>query len=321
MRSPKVSIIIPVYNASERIIETSENLVSQTLDDIEILYVENDSSDDSSSLAGMQANKYRQIRFYKEFTPGVSAARNLGIEKAKGEYIIFMDDDDEQSDEITRCLFNAIDGVDMSICGCLIRERGQEIYSTPDCMTRLMNSKSVAKGIFAGDLSLRYIWNKMFRKDIIDKYNIRFKEGIHYFEDILFLMEYLKHCDKIRQVPDIHYTFNKGGSEADKLLYEDGKPTKRALTAIPGYFDILELAKEYDDKEMTKTIENTIIELEMKLLDRMLDSVKYKEYKDSDFRSYVKRSLKFGYRPHSEKELYLYNKLKRYVVAGTTKRH
>ena len=134
-------------------------------------------------------------------------------------------------------------------------------------------------------------------------------------------MEYLKHCDKIRQVPDIHYTFNKGGSEADKLLYEDGKPTKRALTAIPGYFDILELAKEYDDKEMTKTIENTIIELEMKLLDRMLDSVNYKEYKDSDFRNYVKRSLKFGYRPHSEKELYLYNKLKRYVVAGTTKRH
>lgn len=320
MRRPKVSVIIPVYNASNSIIRTSENLVSQTLDDIEILYVENDSSDDSSSLAAMQANKYRQIKFYKEFTPGVSAARNLGIEKAKGDYIIFMDDDDLQSDEIVRCLYNAIEGVDMSICGCEIIKKGVKIYSTPEEMFRILNGKSVVKGIFAGDESLRYIWNKMFRRDVIEKYNIRFEEGVHYFEDVLFMVEYLSHCDNVRQVPFVHYTFNMGGSQAAKLQFKDGKPTERALSAIKGYFMILDKAKVYDDEEMLEFIEKTIVKMELELMDKMLDNINYRDYKLSQFRSYAKKSLKFGYTPENEREEFLYGKLKRYVLLGTTKR-
>lgn len=321
MKRPKVSIIIPVYNASERIIRTSENLVSQTLDDIEVLYVENDSSDDSSSLAGMQANKYRQIRFYKEFTPGVSAARNLGIEKARGEFIIFMDDDDLQSDEITRCLYNAIEGVDMSICGCEIIENGAKVYSTPEEMFRVLSGKAVVKGMFSGDESLRYIWNKMFRRDIIDKYNIRFEEGVHYYEDVLFMVEYLTHCDNVRQVPYVHYTFNKGQSEAAKLQFKDGKPTERALSAIKGYFMILDKAKVFDDKEMIEDIEKTIVKLELELLDKMLDNTDYKTYKNSPFRQYAKKSLRFHYKPENDNEAYLYNKLKRYILTGNTKRN
>lgn len=320
MKRPKVSIIIPVYNASERIIRTSENLVSQTLDDIEVLYVENDSSDDSSSLAGMQANKYRQIRFYKEFTPGVSAARNLGIEKAKGDFLIFMDDDDLQSDEITRCLYNAIEGVDMSICGCEIIENGNKVYSTPEEMFRVLDGKSVVKGMFAGDESLRYIWNKMFRRDIIDKYNIRFEEGVHYYEDVLFLVDYLTHCKNVRQVPYVHYTFFKGQSEAAKLQFKDGKPTERALTAIKGYFEILDKVKQFEDNEMIDSVKKTIVKLELELVDKMLDNTDYQTYKNSPFRQYAKRSLRFRYKPENDNEAFLYNKLKRYILTGNTKR-
>ena len=90
----KVSVIIPVYNTLEYLPKCLDSLVNQTLDDIELIIVNDGSPDDSHKLIKEYCEKYPNIKYYKKKNGGLSSARNYGIKKAVGEYIGFVDSDD-----------------------------------------------------------------------------------------------------------------------------------------------------------------------------------------------------------------------------------
>lgn len=320
MKRPKVSVVIPIYNASKFMRRTVDNLVSQTLDEVEILFIDNESTDDSSALAGRAANKYSQVRFYKQFKPGVSAARNLGIEKSKGECIVFMDDDDIVTDDILARLFDAMKNVDMSVCGFETWQNDEKVFETQDEALQIYDADKLIDELFSDNPSYRYIWNKMYKKSIIDKYNLRFDEDIHYNEDRLFLMQYLMHCEKVRQIPDKCYFFQRHDAAAIKLSMNDGRPSYRALTSVEAFYKMLCESYKLNDEELTKKIQDMMVREEFKLIEKMLDNVNYNYYRTAPFRRYVHKSLKFKYVPRDEREEFLYKKLKLYVVLGTTKR-
>ncbi len=319
MKRPKVSVIIPVYNASRYMRRTVDNLVSQTFDEMEIIFVENESNDDSAALAGRAANKYSQIRFYKQKKEGVSAARNLGIEKARGEFVCFMDDDDIQTDDIVSKLYNAMQDVDMSVCGFKIWDGKNLIFETKEAEENVTHGRDRVKNVFSEDLNYRYVWNKMFRRSVLIDNDIRFNENVHYNEDRLFVMEFLMKCKDIREISDKCYDFQNYDSQAMQLAKEDGKPSYRSLTSVEALFEMWKISLEIEDETFTKSIENEIIHEELRLIKDMLDDNASHYYKLCPFRDVVKKSLKFDFEPKDKEEAFLYKKLKTYAFLGVTK--
>ena len=107
-KRPLVSVVIPVYNCAEYIGECIDSVAEQTYDNIEIIVVNDGSKDESEKIIKNKKKKYRNILYYKQRNKGVSAARNLGINKAKGEYITFVDGDDLTGKYLVERLVNQI---------------------------------------------------------------------------------------------------------------------------------------------------------------------------------------------------------------------
>ncbi len=106
--NPLVSVVIPVYNCAEYIGECIDSVVEQTYDNIEIIVVNDGSKDESENIIKDKKKRHRNILYYKQRNKGVSAARNLGINKARGEYITFVDGDDLVGKYLVECLVNQI---------------------------------------------------------------------------------------------------------------------------------------------------------------------------------------------------------------------
>ena len=94
MNHPKVSVIIPVYNTEKYVKESVESIMQQTLQDIEIIIINDGSTDNSLSVINLLAQQDRRIIVYSQSNQGLSIARNTGLERVKGEFIYFMDSDD-----------------------------------------------------------------------------------------------------------------------------------------------------------------------------------------------------------------------------------
>ena len=107
-KNPLVSVIIPVYNCAEYIGECIDSVAEQTYDNIEIIVVNDGSKDGSENIIKDKRKRYHNILYYKQRNKGVSAARNLGIKKARGEYITFVDGDDLVGKYLVECLVNQI---------------------------------------------------------------------------------------------------------------------------------------------------------------------------------------------------------------------
>ena len=107
-KRPLVSVVIPVYNCEEYIGECIDSVAEQTYDNIEIIVVNDGSKDESENIIKDKKKRYRNILYYKQRNKGVSAARNLGIKKARGEYITFVDGDDLVGKYLVECLVNQI---------------------------------------------------------------------------------------------------------------------------------------------------------------------------------------------------------------------
>ena len=196
---PKVSIIVPVYNVEEYIERCLDSLVNQTLKDIEIIIVNDGSTDDSKEIIQKYLNKYKNIVYLEKENGGLSSARNYGIPYAKGEYIGFVDSDDYVEITMYEKMYNKAveEKSDMVECDFIWeysnkkREDIGKIYSGKK--EAIVEARVVA-------------WNKIIKKDIIEKTKITFPEGLRY-EDIEFFYKIVPYLDKISFVKEtlVHY--------------------------------------------------------------------------------------------------------------------
>lgn len=196
---PCVSVIIPVYDVEKYLPRCLDSVCNQTLQNIEILLIEDGSPDECAEICDSYAKKDQRIRVIHKENAGVSAARNDGIEIAKGEYISFVDSDDIIAYDMLELLYRNITMQQADLAFCL--------YKNIDCNTTTVdhNPNDIpvnvldAKGAF--DAFADYsklievtVWNKLFRKDIIDE--LRFDTTKKTAEDFEFLMKYLLKCSK-----------------------------------------------------------------------------------------------------------------------------
>ena len=215
--SPKVSVIVPVYNVSEYLGQCLDSILLQTLQDIEVICVNDGSTDDSLDILQGYAMFDERLKIISQENAGAGAARNNGIKHATGEYIICLDSDDFfEPDMLEKMVQKAEeDNSDVVVCDfCFFNnETGQIIKNKNKWDTYLKQSpfKPTELGADLFELRNPASWNKLIKTELIHKNNIAFDEQAKYFEDTPFVCLALINAKKISIIDTIgiYYRVNQ----------------------------------------------------------------------------------------------------------------
>lgn len=267
-----LSIIIPVFNAEKYIDRCISSVVNQSLKDIEIVLVNDGSTDSSFSLCKAWELKDKRIKLVSQINSGVSAARNLGISKSEGEYLMFLDSDDCMLPDMCKVMYNTLieKNADMVICG--IKETEGGIWAPEKSID--YTSLNKFKENFIIHLRTELLspcWNKIFKKDLITNY---FNENISFGEDLIFCLQYFKNCSSISFIKQ-SLIFHEKGISGSLVL-------KVGLERLLDIEYVHKAVIDFDDKNMNIDIHKKYLR-DLSVYSRMLllnDGISLKEKKN-----------------------------------------
>lgn len=217
----KVSIIIPIYNAELYLKDCIDSLLNQTYSNVELILINDGSNDNSETICKGYLSDNRVKYFYKQ-NGGVSSARNFGMEKATGEYFMFVDSDDYVDSEMVSTFLKYKEKYSMVICGYeeIYKNRvfkhspeKKEINSKQELLNNLLNNKDVCG----------FLVNKIYDSKVIKENNLLFHEDVHICEDLLFNIEYTKYVHETIIIPNTFYKYRMRKSSATWNLNKDKK--------------------------------------------------------------------------------------------------
>lgn len=211
----KISVIVPIYNAQQWLRQCIESIVSQTHQNLDIILVDDGSSDESGTICREYADKDPRIRIISKDNSGVSDSRNMGIEAARGEYITFVDADDYLSADILAAAADAMEQAPCELCVWNVTRvcGGTTVAEPPIPTSTIPTSTAITATVYdrCADIPLgRYFrasWAKLYSTQIIKTQQIRFEPQQRLGEDALFLIEYLKHMKQICVVDSAGYFY------------------------------------------------------------------------------------------------------------------
>ncbi|WP_294611666.1 glycosyltransferase [uncultured Bacteroides sp.] len=188
----KLSVIIPVYNTEKYLDKCLGSVLAQDEKDFEIILVDDGSKDSSSEICSNYELKYDFIQCIHIENSGPATAKNKGYELAQGEYISFIDSDDELKPEMYALLLdNAIrNDADVACCSYLqIDEVGNKSHE--DCTGKgyILNQEDGLRHLLEKKMIYSQCWTKIYKKSLLDRYNIRFIDGLKTEEDFIFNLE------------------------------------------------------------------------------------------------------------------------------------
>lgn len=216
----KVSIVVPVYNGERYIACALDSVLRQTLTDIEVICVNDGSTDETAAILDRYAVQDSRVKVIHRGNEGVSAARNAGIESASGRYVAFLDADDELEPEVYEKMFAKAEegGCDLVQCGhCEIKDGKVFRTSTPSEKCTATDVKAVPEIVSA---QTKYVWDKLFRREMLIKYGIRFA-SLGYHEDHLFLFDVDLVAQKCDAVQYVGYRYSKTSAGAATRSYDE----------------------------------------------------------------------------------------------------
>lgn len=245
---PLISIIVPVYNVEQYLRRCIDSLINQTLKEIEIILVDDGSTDSSGSICDEYEIKDNRIRVIHKNNRGLSHSRNIGIDIAKGKYILFVDSDDFIHPQMIEILYNTIidNDADITICDFdrVYENTNVEfekyeniqdinIYNNIEALNELY-SKNVVKFVIA--------WNKLYKRELFE--NLRYKEGkIH--EDEFIIHELLYRSNKVIH---IHLSLYFYLQRQDSIM--NSKFSVRRLDGLDAYRERITFFKYRNEKEL-----------------------------------------------------------------------
>ena len=212
----KYSVIIPVYNVEKYIDRCLKSIISQNYDDLEIIVVDNGSTDSSGSICDTYANEHSNISVYHIENHGVGSARNFGLSKARGEFIYFVDSDDylvgnlfaEFEDKLTPDLdllvFSYYNSFEQEMTE---KNRTKNILPYKGSYDKYDFSK-IFKDLFLSD-TLYTVWNKIYRREFLLENNFSF-EQYELGEDVRFNLDVYREVNKIYLSQDSYYVYVTG---------------------------------------------------------------------------------------------------------------
>lgn len=224
---PLISVIVPVYNGQDYLADCIDSIENQTYGNLEIIIINDGSTDQTSDVCDRLQTAYDNVRILTMNDKGVSAARNAGIEAAKGEYATFVDADDRLRFETLSILYDCMVRTESDVAGCRFfqwsseseweQAAGQDASET-DVLKHNRTAKQMKTydaGTYLREELLRgnsRCWSKLYRKEVVDK--VRFPENLTIGEDMLFLVKILPFADRITETdyPGYGYYQNPAGA-------------------------------------------------------------------------------------------------------------
>jgi glycosyltransferase involved in cell wall biosynthesis len=236
----KTSVVIPVYNTEKYLPCCIESVLSQSFTDFEVLLIDDGSTDGSGDICDAYAEKDTRVRVFHKQNGGVSSARNLGLDNAKGEWVVFIDGDDLLADNALEYLMNdAVDDVDMVYGGIRkFDEKNDDLETIPVIQKERLSVEQAVDAFIApkqrnGDWQ-RYMINRIYRMSIIRRFRLRFCTNIYYKEDGLFVVQYLCRCqNSVVCVPEIVYLYRQVANSAMGSLLTSYNP--KLLTNVDAH--------------------------------------------------------------------------------------
>lgn len=312
----KVSIIIPVYNGEKHIEDCIKKILKQTYNNIEIIVINDGSTDNTKSIIEQYSITDSRIQVINKKNTGVSDSRNIGIDKAKGDYILFLDSDDELENNTIQCLINSIEKntncIDMILFGFKVQGTCNRyndtlilkyIKSNPDIKNELLHRMIAIKDNIYG-----YIWRALYSKSMLEREKIRFPKGIKISEDYMFLLDSIKSSNEILIDENEYYIYKINESSmsikyiptllhdmlyVNNWMYEE--IVKKDTTFIEGYnFCMCNTYLRY--------VQTVIRDKEKKLVSKIREV--YLEKQKNNFMSYLKL-IPYKFNKYNNKKTYI----------------
>jgi glycosyltransferase involved in cell wall biosynthesis len=223
---PLISILVPVYNTSLYLRECLDSLISQTISDIEIVCVNDGSTDNSLEILKEYQEKDKRIRIVDKVNGGLPTARNSGLDNALGEYIGFVDSDDYVSKNMYETMYQAaIKNVsDIVICGA---EIFPSMPKAADWLYDVLSPNDITYKTFSKQLLFQekgvkpFLWRYLIKRNLIEENHIRFQEDIIIGEDLAFQFKILPKAKGVTLLSDklYHYRWYRSGSIMNSSVY------------------------------------------------------------------------------------------------------
>lgn len=297
----KISIVVPVYNVEEFLPRCVESILKQSYKNLEILLIDDGSTDNSGTLCDNYAKNNQNIRVYHKKNGGLSDARNYGIEKATGNYIAFIDSDDYIAEDYCKILYNNLIKyeADISICAFIktdgkndnIEENKEQIttYTGIDKQKNILNHMNTITTV---------AWNKLYRKEMWD--NLRYPKGK--INEDEFVVHYLMHKAKKVVYTNIilYYYYQRANSIMKKKFSSERFDV---IDAFQERWQFYKEHKEYKELEgkayclyMKMIISNYILSKKNKLQNdkkKLLERYR-EEYKNKKMITNIKEKIKLS---------------------------
>lgn len=212
---PLVSVIIPLYNRRHLITRCVQSVLRQTYPHLEVIIVDDGSTDDCDAVLDTLAKDTR-VRLIRKANGGVSSARNAGLDIASGTYVQFVDSDDELLPHATETALQAMEGGENDLVVFYSETRlsnrstnisDQQIFDEGDCIYAIARR----------DL-LPAPWNKLYKRDLIA--GLRFPLDVSLGEDLIFNIAYIRSCARVSIIPSLLYIQHEGGEQALGTRYD-----------------------------------------------------------------------------------------------------
>ncbi len=271
MESPKVSVIIPVFNSEDLLNHCLDSVKGQSLEDIEIICIDDGSTDNSFNILKEYESADSRFKIYQQENAGAGAARNNGIGKASGEFILFVDSDDYIEKETSEKLYEQASRLD---CDLVLFDSMRHFPNGRDLnlihfkknkdinyQIRVFDYEYFRNRIFDGEYGV--IWNKMYKSSFIKSNNISFPNHKIY-NDVEFHVKTTLLAKKISYVEGIFYHYNRLGHSS---LQTSFVKSEKALVFFDVLYGLVDFLVEIDlfDEFRQEFVNFTIFELRNKL--------------------------------------------------------
>lgn len=277
----KISVIVPVYNVEEYLKECIESLINQTFRDIEILLIDDGSTDKSGLICDLYSDKYDFIKVVHKSNGGLCSARNVGLSLAKGEYISFIDSDDYVENNFLDTLYNQCkqDSLDILFCNYVIFEdnsilckKNKQYLVTNEYITGLEYEKIR----FENNDWDNYVCMSLFKRSFLEKNKLKFYEkGKLLFEDVLFTNRILLKAERVKYIDFYGYRYrNRWQGSLSRQ--------KSTELRIDSYYNIMDEFIELYYKSVNKDEKKIIVNVLYNVLTSLLESIHYFESKNKE---------------------------------------
>lgn len=254
MERPLISVIIPVYNVAPYLERCLDSVAAQTWENLEVWLVDDGSTDGSLALCEARAEQDSRFRVLRQANAGVSAARNRGMDHAAGQYLQFVDGDDFLPPDATENLVRtaAATGADLVVGRFWRVAGGRAAVRGHIREARVLTRQDYAEEMLKAPANFYYgvLWNKLYRRSIVEAGHLRCDTGVSWCEDFLFNLEYLRRARLIAACARPVYCYVKRPGSLVATQATPARTVEMKRTVFAAYKQLYQALDLYEEKKL-----------------------------------------------------------------------